>query len=330
MSVSRISGKAVIAIFAAMSLATACTKDSSEEDRKEQELRYFNIYAESRYPGAELTEEGFYYIEHKAGTGVTPGNEDWMLVNHVGYEIPEDKVFVSYIKNVVEDNNLDSKGTALYGPYKMQNGSQNEGFTKGVSMMKEGGKATFLFTSDLGYGNNGNSKVGAYASLKYEVELMEVIPDMDAYERAKIDAYLDTIPEYVTIQDSDTESEMYLIMDYATDGQLIENDSAVSLAYKGQLLDGRVFDEAGSDEPLEFTMGNSEFITGWDLALTRLREGEKARLVIPYPLAYGILGETDPGTGLRVIPPYETLLFEIEVLKVGGETEDNNEHPVEQ
>ena len=42
------------------------------------------------------------------------------------------------------------------------------------------------------------------------------------------------------------------------------------------------------------------------------------------------LGETDPGTGLRVIPPDETLLFEIEVLKVGGETEDNNGLPVEQ
>ena len=74
-----------------MALITACTKSNSVADRKEQELRYFDIYAGSHYPGAELTEEGFYYIEQKAGTGVEPGPEDWMMVNHVGYEIPEDK-----------------------------------------------------------------------------------------------------------------------------------------------------------------------------------------------------------------------------------------------
>jgi FKBP-type peptidyl-prolyl cis-trans isomerase len=210
----------------------------------------------------------------------------------------------------------------------MLNGSVNQGLAQGISLMRKGGQATILFTSTLGYGNKGNSLVGPYASLKYEVELLEVIPDIDVYEQEKIESYLDTIADFITVEDTATNSEMYVIIDHATEGQLIVADSAVSLTYKGQLIDGRIFDEADAENPYEFTQGQADHIIGWDLGLVRLREGEKARLLIPYQLAYGEAGRTE--RGLQAIPPYETLLFEIEVLKVGGETDDNGEIPVEQ
>jgi FKBP-type peptidyl-prolyl cis-trans isomerase len=306
----------------------SCTKDTSVLDRREQELRLFDLYVQSNYPGAELKQEGLYYNEHREGTGATAGAEDWLIVNHVGYELPEDNVFVSYIENVVQDHDLDPEGIALYGPYKMLNGSVNQGLAQGISLMRKGGQATILFTSTLGYGNKGNSLVGPYASLKYEVELLEVIPDIDVYEQEKIESYLDTIADFITVEDTATNSEMYVIIDHATEGQLIVADSAVSLTYKGQLIDGRIFDEADAENPYEFTQGQADHIIGWDLGLVRLREGEKARLLIPYQLAYGEAGRTE--RGLQAIPPYETLLFEIEVLKVGGETDDNGEIPVEQ
>ena len=309
-------------------MISSCTKDTSVLDRREQELRFFELYVQSNYPEAELAQEGLYYFEHKAGTGDMARPEDWLLVNHVGYELPEDQIFVSYIENVVQDHDLDPNGVALYGPYKMLNGSVNQGLTQGISLMHEGGQATILFTSPLGYGNNGNSLVGPYASLKYEIELLEVIPDIEAYELAKTGAYLDTIAVFETIGDPNSDAEMYVIIDHDTDGQLITADSAVSLTYKGQLLDGRVFDEADKKNPYVFTQGQAEHIPGWDLGLVTLREGEKARLVIPYQLAYGEAGRVE--RGLQAIPPYETLLFEIEVLRVGGETDDNGEIPVEE
>lgn len=316
-------------IMAGLLLLSACKEDNSGQERRDQEERYLQLYISSRYPDAERKENGLYYQEHKAGTGDSPGAEDWLMVNHVGYEVPEDKVFVSYIENVAEDNNLDPNKVALYGPFKMKNGTVNQGFTEGVTLMKEGGQGTLIFPSTLGYGSSGTSKVGPYTSLKYEIELLEVIPDIDAYETGKIGAYMDTIAAYDTIRDSGTGALMYVIIDKATDGQLIENDSAVTLAYTGMLLDGRVFDSKDKLDPYQFVMGQAEHITGWDLGLLRLREGEQARLVIPYPLAYGENGRTDQSTGLRTIPPYETLLFEIEVITVGGTTDDNN-LPVEQ
>ena len=320
MKLSAIKGYVALLALAGMALVPACNDTGDVQDLRDQEQRFFEIYVVSRYPDAELEQYGLYYMEHRAGTGKSPGPEDWVIVNHVGYEIPEDKIFVSYIENVVKDNNLDPDGVALYGPFKMQINSQNDGFAEGDSLMKEGGQATFLFTSRLGYGDAGNSVIGPYSSLKYEVELLEVIPDIEAYEQEKIDTYMDTVVSYDTINDPGTGAVMYYMIDEATDGELITTDSAVSLAYTGLLLDGRVFDEADSLTPYEFTMGGEDLIQGWDLGLLRLREGEKARLLIPYQLAYGETGWVE--SSLRRMPPYETLLFYIDVLKVGGEVDD--------
>lgn len=319
--------KLVFMILAGLVLLTACKEDNTTQERTEEELRYLDLYIASRYPDAALKEDGLYYLEHKAGTGASPGEEDWLMVNHVGYEVPEDKVFVSYIENVAKDNGLDPNSVGLYGPYKLQNGSVNEGFTRGVRLMKEGGQATLIFPSALGYGSSGNSSIKPYKSLKYEIELLEVIPDIELYEEAKIDAYMDTVASFNTILDEGTGAVMYYMVDHSTDGQAIVDDSAVSLAYTGMLLDGRVFDSKDADDPYKFTMGQAEHIVGWDLGLPRLKEGETARLLIPYPLAYGIIGSTDPSTGLRTIPPYETLLFYIEVLSVGASADDDDKLP---
>ena len=51
-------------------------------------------------------------------------------------------------------------------------------------------------------------------------------------------------------------------------------------------------------------------IPGWTEGLQLMREGEKAELVIPYQLAYGAEGSSG------AIPPYQTLVFEVELLSV--------------
>jgi len=309
---------AVMAVF----FITACEEEVVVVDKGVQEHRFFDIYASSRYPGSDPLESGLHFLENTAGAGVSPDTNDWVLVKHVSYVIPDEYVYESYIENVAEDNNLDPGHVALYGPFKMLNGSINEGFTEGLTLMHEGGEATMFFTSELGFGENGNGKIGGYNSLKYEVELLEVIPDIDAYEQAHIDSYMDTVAVSDTIHDPIADVVMYYMIDHETDGTAIGPDSVVAVAYKGYLADGRVFDESSVEDSSTFTVGE-DIIPGWELGLQRMKAGEKGRFVIPYQLAYGEEGRKDTQSGLRTIPPYETLFFDIEILSVNGSSGDD-------
>jgi FKBP-type peptidyl-prolyl cis-trans isomerase len=83
----------------------------------------------------------------------------------------------------------------------------------------------------------------------------------------------------------------------------------VWVRYKGTLTDGTVFDEVAEDaEPIKFTLG--QVIKGWGEGLQLIGEGGKVKLYIPSELGYG---EQGAGT----IPPCSTLVFDVELIKVG-------------
>ena len=83
----------------------------------------------------------------------------------------------------------------------------------------------------------------------------------------------------------------------------------VTVNYKGSLIDGKVFDEPQPGKPATFPAG--ALIPGWVEALQLMHAGDKWKLVIPSGLAYG-----KAGAGKGLIPPDQTLVFEIELLKV--------------
>jgi len=308
-------------------LTASCVKEAADDEPWLEEQRYFDIYVASHYPGAAPEASGLYYIENKEGTGEMPGDSTWVLLDYVSYTLPEEDVYDTYLENVAIDNNLYDTA-ALYGPYKLKNGLLNEGFTEGLTMMREGGEATFLFTSDLGYGSTKAGSVGAYHSLKYEVRLLKVLGDnIESYEATHILAYADTITGVDTIYDAETDMIMYFVVDSATTGAPVAIDSTIQVAYKGYLIDGRVFGQSTESGDYEFTVGDFEdgTIAGWHLGLQRFREGEKGRLIIPYQLGYGEFGmQTDMHN--VAIPPYESLVYDIEVVSVTAGEDDV--HPV--
>ncbi len=313
----------------AVFFTTACTEETAEDDQGAKEQRYFDIYAASRYPDVVPLTSGLYFVENSVGNGASPDEDDWVLINHVNSIIPDEYVYESYIENVADDNNLDINKVALYGPFKFLISTTNAGLTEGLGLMREGGEATMFFTSEIGFGSVGNGTVGAYQSLKYEVELLEVIPDMDAYELAKIASYMDTVAVYDTIHDPTTDAVLYYIIDHATDGAPVALDSTIQVAYRGYLTDERQFDESVEDAPYEFKVGDYEAetspILGWHMGLARFKNGEKGRLVIPNELAYGEAGRT--AGKLRTMPPYETLVFDIEIISVEVGDDDDDDDP---
>lgn len=84
--------------------------------------------------------------------------------------------------------------------------------------------------------------------------------------------------------------------------------------YEGRLLTGEVFDSS-YERGTPVTLPVNRVIPGWSEALQLMKEGDKWELYVPNALAYGEQG-APPG-----IPPFATLIFEIELIKIYTEEE---------
>ena len=99
-------------------------------------------------------------------------------------------------------------------------------------------------------------------------------------------------------------------------GTAAATGNTLTVNYSGWLYDpsspdkkGLPFDSSIGREAFVFTLGASQVIKGWDQGLVGMKAGGLRRLVIPPSLAYGSV-RNGP------IPPYATLVFDIELLEV--------------
>lgn len=111
---------------------------------------------------------------------------------------------------------------------------------------------------------------------------------------------------------------------------VIENPGSAKKAELGQMLsvhytgtlfkDGKKFDSSyDRNEPIQFPFSTGGMIPGFLEGLTLIGEGGKAKLFLPYFLAYG--SQEYPG----IIPAYSDLVFEIEMVSIDG-AGDTHEH----
>jgi FKBP-type peptidyl-prolyl cis-trans isomerase FklB len=96
----------------------------------------------------------------------------------------------------------------------------------------------------------------------------------------------------------------------AGSGASPKTTDTVTVHYRGTLIDGNEFDSSYKrEQPATFPLNG--VIKGWQEALPMMKQGGKWEIFVPSELAYG-----PKGAG-GAIGPNETLIFEIELLKIG-------------
>ena len=109
-----------------------------------------------------------------------------------------------------------------------------------------------------------------------------------------------------------TESGLMYILEEEGKGPKPTAGQQVDVHYELKLADGMVVDSSFSrGTPLQIPIGVGKVIPGWDEGIMLLNEGAKATLIVPSELGYGASGAGG------VIPPNATLIFKVELVKVG-------------
>jgi FKBP-type peptidyl-prolyl cis-trans isomerase FkpA len=201
---------------------------------------------------------------------------------------------------------------------------------EGLALLAEGDSASFLISADSFFIKTARASLPEFiksgSKLKFEVKLLSIQKKAD-YEKEQKEMMEKQMKEMQVAKDKEqgdlqkylednkiktapTESGLYYIETKAGKAPQAAAGKKVAVNYKGMLLDGTVFDASEKHgQPFEFKLGGGEVIPGWDEGIAKMKVGGKARLIIPSSLAYG-------SRGMGNIPPYSTLVFEVELVSV--------------
>jgi FKBP-type peptidyl-prolyl cis-trans isomerase FkpA len=96
-------------------------------------------------------------------------------------------------------------------------------------------------------------------------------------------------------------------------GRQVERGRHVTVQYEGRFLNGKYFDSTiKRNEAVDFIYGSEMILLpGLEKALGKMKEGEKALIILPSDLAFGASGSYG-----GIVPPWTALIYELEVLKV--------------
>ena len=128
---------------------------------KVYEQNQIDTYVNTNGVNVEPDSTGFYFIEKVRGDG---------------YYYPKSghTVKVYYTGRYADGRQFDSNIGGATLDFKIGAGSVVSGFNKGVSMMKEGGKAQIIIPSEQGYGYEKNRSIPPYSTLIFDLYLVSV------------------------------------------------------------------------------------------------------------------------------------------------------------
>lgn len=251
-----------------------------------------------KYPGYFETEEGVNYRIHVVGeSGKKPQENDWLeleMINVVG-------------DSTIYDSQLDNPRGTILMPF-----SGNKYF----EVLSEGDSATFILPAGGLFEYNYDS---AAQFMHMNVKLEHIL---SAAEAEKINTAASRDPELdeqkmiaiylrkkkITARPG-TDGLYFMPLTEGT-GPAPEAGKTVTVSYYGTFLNGQPFDDPG--HPVEFSWGaERQMLKGLEAAVSRMKSGGVANVILPSQLAFG-----KEGSGDGRVKPYTPVVYHVEIIEV--------------
>lgn len=308
-------------IFSLILLAPGCVSND-EDKRRDHELQIIQEYLNANgITNESKTEGGIYFIGDTTGNAASPEEGDYVIISYVGRFLENMEIReTSYDSLKSQWSAAGNYKNYLYGPIMMSLGKSITGITEGLSMMKEGGKATLIIPSGKAFND--------YTPLIYEIRLHKVVDNPLTYSNSLFKTYLTDNGFTQELNDSVFYKEIHTPPE---DGVTPVSGDEVYFRFAGLLIDE--FRNASDDTfdtnfPLsedqikliwgktkisagEMISSSAGIPAGLKMALGEMRKGTRALVAIPYSQAFGKDGLIDPRYEFTIIPPFQNVVYEI-------------------
>ncbi len=269
--------------------------------------RYF-----SKYPGFKRAGHGIYFQLHTIGEDEIRAQQGDYVTVDLSYKTMNDSVFFKAHRKF-----------QLTGP--AFEGSIDECF--GMLSQKE--SATFIISAVDFFGKTLQSELPSFlqsgSKMKVTIDMLDIqteteykkekeaflhwIEDFGEYEKVILRQYIEEEKLPVELM----ASGIYFINLVPGTGKEVEPGDTITINYEGRFLNGKFFDSTKKrNQPFQFVYGTEwQVVKGLEEAIGMMKEGEKSLVILPSDLAFG-----NEGSSTGMIPPFTSLIFEVEILSV--------------
>ena len=259
--------------------------------------------------GYSKTKTGLYYQIHSLGEGeVKAQNKDRVFADIQAFNENEELLF----RNRLQAGNS----------FQFIMGSKKDGgLNEALSLMYEGDSASFIAqASSFDLKSLTRGKVDqAQGEVKLSIKLNRLEAQKKLDDSLKIDLEMQEwikLEGYMKAFAKNEFSEIdgiYFSQLSPGKGNYIQSGQDIWINYRGYFLDSTEFDNTYKyKQALDFQLGKpDQVIKGFEIALHKMKQGGKARIIIPSILAFG-----EEGSSSGIVPPYTTVIYELEVMLV--------------
>lgn len=245
--------------------------------------------------------------------------EDGVYLKLLSFDDDDDDEFFNNADNAIVSIVINDESGVLYKHYKEDPVNlKNNNFTFLLQHLKEGDSCNFKVSTEKIVKEfkpvKFNESESAYLDVTIKVyrylTTVEYLSQKQGYDKEMMEQLI--LSKYLTEYTTKLKQGVYVEKLIEGEGETIKKGDIITIAYKGYFVNRLEFDKIGGKTAFTFTYGTpGQVIKGLGIAINGMKKGEKSKIIIPSQLAFG-----EEGSTTRVVPPFTTAIYELEIINV--------------